>query len=61
MDKAVTQAIDSLVRELNGPLPQELLDLAVSLLAQSRNKASSLKENEEIARTYACANLACER
>lgn len=61
MDKAVVQALNGLVPELNGPLPSELLELAVSLLAQSRNKASSLKPEEEIARTYACAHLACER
>lgn len=61
MDKAVAQALNGLVPTLIGPLPPELLELAVSLLAQSRNKASSLKADEEIARSYACANLACER
>ncbi|KAL9583858.1 MAG: hypothetical protein Q9212_002456 [Teloschistes hypoglaucus] len=61
MDKAITQALNSLVPELNGPLPPELLELASSLLAQSRTKASGLKAAEEIGRTYACANLACER
>ncbi|KAL8903096.1 MAG: hypothetical protein Q9207_004145 [Kuettlingeria erythrocarpa] len=61
MDKAVIQALNGLVPELNGPLPPELLELAMSLLAQSRNKASSLKPEEEIARTYACAHIACER
>ncbi|KAI4111728.1 MAG: hypothetical protein LQ338_008347, partial [Usnochroma carphineum] len=50
-----------LIPEHNGPLPQELLELAISFLAQSRNKASSLKPEEEIARTHACAHLACER
>ncbi|KAL9610114.1 MAG: hypothetical protein Q9167_005160 [Letrouitia subvulpina] len=61
MDKASAQALMSLVPSLTGPLPRELLERAVSLLAQSRNKASSLKAEEEIARTYACAHLACER
>ncbi|KAL8974118.1 MAG: hypothetical protein Q9197_001631 [Variospora fuerteventurae] len=61
MDKAIYQAISSLIPEYNNPLPPELLELAVSLLAQSRNKASSLKPEEEIARTYVCAHLACER
>ncbi|KAI4205724.1 MAG: hypothetical protein LQ350_000221 [Teloschistes chrysophthalmus] len=61
MKKAITQALTSLVPELNGPLPPELLELASSLLAQSRTKASSLNADEEIGRTYACANLACER
>ncbi|KAL8642080.1 MAG: hypothetical protein Q9228_001190 [Teloschistes exilis] len=61
MDKAIIQALNSLIPELNGPLPPELLQLASSLLAQSRTKAGSLKADEEIGRTYACANLACER
>ncbi|KAL8931000.1 MAG: hypothetical protein Q9208_000101 [Pyrenodesmia sp. 3 TL-2023] len=61
MDIAVIQALNGLIPEFNGPLPSELPELAVSLLAQSRNKASTLKPEEEIARTYACAHLACER
>jgi origin recognition complex subunit 6 len=61
MDKSVAQALNGLIPTLTGPLPPELLELAVSLLAQSRSKASSLKVDEEIARSYACANLACER
>ena len=61
MDRSVAQALIGLIPTLTGPLPPELLDLAVSLLAQSRSKASSLKPDEEIARSYACANLACER
>ncbi|KAL8841179.1 MAG: hypothetical protein Q9170_001033 [Blastenia crenularia] len=61
MDKAIVQAVVSLIPELNNPLPPELLELAVSLLAQSRNKASNLRAEEEIARSYACAQLACER
>ncbi|KAL8817230.1 MAG: hypothetical protein Q9223_003897 [Gallowayella weberi] len=61
MDKAITQALISLIPEWNHALPPELLELAASLLAQSRNKASSLKAEEEIARTYACAHIACER
>ncbi|KAL8769508.1 MAG: hypothetical protein Q9209_004569 [Squamulea sp. 1 TL-2023] len=61
MDRAVAQALNSLIPEWNNTLPKELLGLAASLLAQSRNRASSLKAEEEIARTYACAHLACER
>ncbi|KAL8894303.1 MAG: hypothetical protein Q9192_004433, partial [Flavoplaca navasiana] len=38
-----------------------LVELAASLLAQSRNRASSLKAEEEIARTYVCAHIACDR
>ncbi|KAL8997961.1 MAG: hypothetical protein Q9169_002883 [Polycauliona sp. 2 TL-2023] len=61
MDRAITQALNSLVPEWNNTLPPELIQLAASLLAQSRNKVSSLRAEEEIARTYACAHLACDR
>ena len=61
MDKSIEQALTELLPTLSGPLPLELRELAVSLLAQSRIKASSLKADEEIARSYVCANLACER
>ncbi|KAL8913899.1 MAG: hypothetical protein Q9171_001392 [Xanthocarpia ochracea] len=61
MDKAIAQALNSLIPEWNNALPEELIELAASLLAQSRNRASSLRAEEEIARTYACAHLACER
>ncbi len=61
MDRSMAQTLMGLIPTLTGPLPSELLELAVSLLAQSRTKASSLKADEEIARSYACANLACER
>ena len=61
MDRSMAQALTGLIPTLTGPLPPELLELAVSLLAQSRSKANSLKADEEIARSYACANLACER
>lgn len=61
MDKSTSQAFNSLIPSLIGPLPLELTELAGSLLAQSRSKASSLKADEEIARSYACANIACER
>ncbi|KAL9098228.1 MAG: hypothetical protein Q9163_006078 [Psora crenata] len=54
-------ALHGLLPAISGPLPPELLELAGSLLAQSRSKASSLKADEEIARSYACANIACER
>ncbi|TKA75106.1 hypothetical protein B0A49_02381 [Cryomyces minteri] len=61
MNKQSEQALAGLIPTLSGPLPSELLSLAVSLLAQSRNKAGSLKAEEEIGRTYACAHIACER
>ena len=61
MDKSILQSLNGLIPTLSGPLPPDLVDLALSLLAQSRNKASSLKAEEEIARSYACAHIACER
>ena len=61
MDRSIAQTIHGLIPALSGPLPPELLELSSSLLAQSRSKASSLKADEEIARSYACANIACER
>jgi origin recognition complex subunit 6 len=57
----VERAMISLVPTINGPPPRELVQLATALLAQSRSKASNLKRDEEIARAYACAHLACER
>jgi hypothetical protein len=61
MNRSVEQALTSLIPRHNGTLPPELVELASSLLAQSRNNASNLKAEEEIGRTYACANIACER
>jgi origin recognition complex subunit 6 len=59
--KAVERDILGLLPSITLPLPHELTDLAVSLLAQSRSKASSLKPEEEIARGFACSHIACER
>ncbi|KAM0704809.1 hypothetical protein Q7P35_007595 [Cladosporium inversicolor] len=42
-------------------LPPTLIDLATTLLAQSRAKVPSLKPDEEIARPFACCHIACER
>jgi len=61
MDRSIAEALSSLIPTLSGSLPLELRELATSLLAQSRSKASSLKADEQIARSYACANIACER
>ena len=58
---SIEQALTGLVPALNGPLPPELIELALSLLARSRSVATSLKPDEEIARPYACAQLACVR
>ncbi|MCJ1391777.1 hypothetical protein MMC18_004642 [Xylographa bjoerkii] len=61
MDHAIAQALTNLLPLQNGELPTELSELAVALLAQSRSLAGSLKAEEEIARSYACAHLACSR
>jgi hypothetical protein len=62
MNKAAAERdLYGLLPGLTGELPSELLQLTTSLLAQSRSKASSLKPDEEIARSYVCANIACER
>ncbi|KAI9679493.1 MAG: hypothetical protein M1817_005515 [Caeruleum heppii] len=61
MNRSVQQALVDLVPALHGALPQQLLDLAVSLVAQSRSVASNLKADEEIGRCYACAHIACLR
>lgn len=61
MDKSAAHVLNSLVPGLNEPFPAELVELARALLVESRGKASSLKADEEIARSYACSNLACER
>ena len=42
-------------------LPPRLLNLATSLLTQSRQRASHLKADEEIARPHACAEIAVDR
>lgn len=61
MSRPVEQALLSLLPSHTSDPPPSLVELARSLLAQSRNKVSTLKAEEEIARTYACSHLACER
>ncbi|KAK3304136.1 origin recognition complex, subunit 6 [Chaetomium strumarium] len=61
MNRSIEQALLSLLPTHNSELPPPLADLASSLLAQSRHRASILKAEEEIARPYACAHLACDR
>ena len=58
---AIERDLYSLLPGLTSALPPDLVELATSLLAQSRSKAGSLKQEEEIARSYVCANIACER
>ncbi|KAL2155437.1 hypothetical protein VTH82DRAFT_179 [Thermothelomyces myriococcoides] len=61
MNRSIEQTLLSLLPTHSSTLPQQLTDLASSLLAQSRNRASTLKAEEEVARLYACAHLACDR
>ncbi|KAH6851109.1 origin recognition complex subunit 6 [Chaetomium sp. MPI-CAGE-AT-0009] len=61
MNRSIEQTLLSLLPTHNSDLPESLTQLASSLLAQSRNRASTLKAEEEVARLYACANLACDR
>ncbi|KAJ5560864.1 Origin recognition complex subunit 6 [Penicillium sp. DV-2018c] len=60
-NRPVEQALSTLVPTHANDLPQELLSYAMSLVAQSRTFSSSLKPEEEIARPYACAEIACRR
>ncbi len=61
MSRQIELALISLMPSYGTDLPPSLVQQASSLLAQSRNQASTLKAEEEIARTYACANIACDR
>jgi hypothetical protein len=61
MSRPIERALQEIIPRLSGPLPPELVELASSLLAQSRSKISNLKAEEELGRAFACANIACER
>ncbi|KAI0113533.1 hypothetical protein GGR51DRAFT_546812 [Nemania sp. FL0031] len=61
MAKGTEPTLYSLLPSYSTALPQPLLELASSLLAQSRHNAGALKADEEVARSYACAHIACER
>ncbi|KAI5839347.1 origin recognition complex subunit 6-domain-containing protein [Morchella snyderi] len=58
---SIENHLTSLIPTLAGPLPPELIQLAASLVAQSKNRISNLKPNEEICREYVCAHIACDR
>ncbi|KAI0202697.1 hypothetical protein F4808DRAFT_69973 [Astrocystis sublimbata] len=60
MSRTLEPTLYSLLPSLT-TLPPSLLELASSLLAQSRHSAGALKADEEVARSYACANIACDR
>ncbi|KAI1800724.1 hypothetical protein F4811DRAFT_537411 [Daldinia bambusicola] len=61
MSRTLEPTLLSLLPTYSQDLPQPLLELASSLLTQSRHSAGALKAEEEVARTYACAHIACER
>ncbi|PIG82077.1 hypothetical protein AARAC_000225 [Aspergillus arachidicola] len=60
-NRPVEQALGTLLPTHADDLPQELRSLALSLVAQSRSFSTSLRPEEEIARPYACAEIACRR
>jgi origin recognition complex subunit 6 len=60
-NRPVEQALATLLPTHASEIPPELLSLAQSLVAQSRSYATSLKPEEEIARPFACAEIACRR
>ncbi|KAK1508394.1 origin recognition complex subunit 6 [Colletotrichum tamarilloi] len=61
MNRSIEQTLLSLMPTHGSALPPSLVELAGSLLAQSRHRASTLKADEEIGRLYACAHIACDR
>ncbi|KAI6091030.1 hypothetical protein F4821DRAFT_227320 [Hypoxylon rubiginosum] len=61
MSRTLEPTLLSLLPTYSKDLPQPLLELASSLLNQSRHSAGALKADEEVARSYACAHIACER
>ncbi|EXJ92372.1 hypothetical protein A1O3_00922 [Capronia epimyces CBS 606.96] len=58
---AIHQSLSVLLPSHAAKLPSQLVHLSESLLAQSRQRASHLKTDEEIARAYACCEIACKR
>ncbi|RKF57201.1 putative origin recognition complex subunit 6 [Erysiphe neolycopersici] len=60
MNRPIEQAIENLIPRYSNSIPNALIELANSIFVQSRSKCN-LRAEEEIARAYACANLACER
>ncbi|XXH05240.1 hypothetical protein Hte_011665 [Hypoxylon texense] len=61
MSRTLEPTLLSLLPTYSKDLPLPLLELASSLLTQSRHSAGALKTEEEVARAYACAHIACER
>jgi hypothetical protein len=61
MNRPIEQVLSTLLPTHADELPPELVRLAQSLVAQSRSFSTTLKPEEEIARPYACAEIACKR
>ncbi|KAI1826928.1 hypothetical protein F4861DRAFT_21754 [Xylaria intraflava] len=61
MSRTLEPVLYSLLPSYSTALPQPLVELASSLLAHSRHSAGALKADEEVARPYACAHIACEK
>ncbi|KAI0008963.1 hypothetical protein F4779DRAFT_618085 [Xylariaceae sp. FL0662B] len=61
MSRTLEPTLLSLLPSYSQDLPQPLLELASLLLTQSHHSASALKAEEEVARAYVCAHIACER
>ena len=57
---AISKSLSALLPSLPTP-PPRLLNTAESLLALSRQRAAHLKPEEEIARAFACCEIACDR
>lgn len=60
-NKAIEQALAHLIPTHADALPPQIVSLASSLYVQSRHHGSALKPEEEIARPFACAEIACKR
>lgn len=58
---AIHQSLSILLPAHAQKLPAALVQLAESLLARSRQRATRLKPEEEIARAFACSEIACTR
>lgn len=58
---AIHQSLGALLPTHAQKLPPQVIHLSESLLAQSRQRAAHLKPEEEIARAYACCEIACKR
>ena len=60
-NKAIEQALATLLPTHAHTLPVELVNHASALFVQSRSFSDSLKPAEEIARPHVCAEIACRR